>query len=75
MDKAYGLKHLLEILNIKREEMVCCGDSYNDISMIRFAGLGVAMANAQKKLKDSADYITERDNNHNGIVEVIERFF
>lgn len=75
VDKAYGLKHLLEILNIKREEMVCCGDSYNDISMIRFAGLGVAMANAQKKLKDSADYITERDNNHNGIVEVIERFF
>ena len=75
MNKAYSLKHLLNILGIKREEMVCCGDSFNDISMIQFAGMGVAMANAQEKLKNVADYVTEQDNNHNGIVEVIERFF
>ena len=75
VNKAYSLKHLLNILGIKREEMVCCGDSFNDISMIQFAGMGVAMANAQEKLKNVADYVTERDNNHNGIVEVIERFF
>ncbi|MDY4971174.1 MAG: Cof-type HAD-IIB family hydrolase [Lachnospiraceae bacterium] len=75
VDKAYSLKHLLNILGMKREEMVCCGDSFNDISMVRFAGMGVAMANAQAKLKNVADYVTERDNDHNGIVEVIERFF
>lgn len=75
VDKAYCLKHLLEILGIKREEMVCCGDGFNDLSMIQFAGLGVAMANAQEKVKEVADYITEHDNDHDGIAEVIERFF
>lgn len=75
VDKAYSLKHLLEILGIEREEMVCCGDSFNDISMIRYAGLGVAMANAREEVKDVAAYITERDNDHDGIAEVIERFF
>ncbi len=75
VDKAYSLKHLLEILGISREEMVCCGDSFNDISMIRYAGLGVAMANAREQVKDVANYITERDNDHDGVAEVIEKFF
>lgn len=75
VDKAYSLNHLLPLLGIKREEMVCCGDSFNDISMIRFAGLGVAMANAQDSLKAVANYITARDNDHDGIAEVIETFF
>lgn len=75
VDKAYSLKHLLEILGIGREEMVCCGDSFNDISMLRYAGLGVAMANARKQVKDVANYITERDNDHDGVAELIERFF
>lgn len=75
VDKAYSLKHLLEILGIDREEMVCCGDSFNDISMIRYAGLGVAMANAQEEVKNVANYITDRDNDHDGIAEVIDRFF
>ena len=68
-------EHLLEKLGIAREEMVCCGDSFNDISMIQFAGLGVAMANGQRKLKDVANYVTRNDNDHDGIAEVIETFF
>ena len=75
VDKAYSLRHLLDILGISREEMVCCGDGFNDVSMIQFAGLGVAMANAQEKVKDVADYITVNDNDHDGIAEVIEKFF
>lgn len=75
VDKAYSLKQLLQLLGIRREEMVCCGDSFNDISMIQFAGLGVAMANGQQKLKDVANYITKYDNDHDGIAEVIETFF
>lgn len=75
VDKAYSLNHLLKILGIRREEIVCCGDSFNDISMIQFAGMGVAMANAQEQLKDVADYITENDNDHDGIAEVIDKFF
>lgn len=75
VDKAYGLKHLLKILNLKNDEMVCCGDSFNDIRMIQYAGVGVAMKNGQEKLKIVANYVTKNDNDHDGIVEVIERFF
>lgn len=75
VDKAYCLEKLLKILGISREEMVCCGDGYNDISMIQFAGLGAAMANAQEKVKDVADYITVRSNDEDGVEEVIEKFF
>ena len=46
IDKARSLGRLLEILGMKREQMIACGDGYNDLSMIRFAGLGVAMENA-----------------------------
>jgi len=42
--------------------------------MIEAAGVGVAMANASDAAKSVADYITERDNNHSGIAEVIEKF-
>lgn len=75
VDKAYSLQHLLNILGIRREEMVCCGDSFNDITMVQLAGVGVAMANAQERLKLVANYVTEKDNDHDGIAEVIEKFF
>lgn len=75
IDKAFCLQELLKILQMEREEMVCCGDGFNDVSMIGFAGLGVAMKNAQEKVKEVADYITEFDNDHDGIAEVIEKFF
>lgn len=75
VDKAYGLKHLLNRLGVGREEIVCCGDSFNDISMIQFAGVGVAMKNGCEELKMVADYVTEDDNDHNGIVEVIRKYF
>ena len=75
VDKAYGLKHLLRSLQIPREAMVCCGDSYNDMAMLQYAGLGAAMANAPEKVKNIADYVTVHDNDHHGVVEVIRRFF
>ncbi len=42
--------------------------------MIRAAGLGVAMANAVPAAREAADYVTQRDNNHDGIEEVIRKF-
>ena len=54
---------------------MCCGDGFNDVSMNQYAGLGVAMANAQERVKEVADYITCYDNAHDGIAEVIEKFF
>ena len=60
-------------LGISRERMIACGDGYNDLSMIRYAGLGVAMENAVLSLRKEADYITS-SNNDDGVAEVIEKF-
>ncbi len=73
VDKAYSLSVLLEKTGLSKEALVCCGDGYNDISMLRYAGLGVAMHNAQPAVKAVADYITE-SNNADGIVRVITSF-
>ena len=62
-------------LNILEKNAVAAGDEENDISMIEAAGIGVAMANATPRLKECADYITEHDNDHDGIAEVIDKFF
>lgn len=73
VDKAFSLGRLLEQIGMSREEMICCGDGYNDKSMIQFAGLGVAMANAQQEIKDVADYMT-LSNEEDGIAAVVEKF-
>ncbi|HIX77081.1 MAG TPA: Cof-type HAD-IIB family hydrolase, partial [Candidatus Fusicatenibacter merdavium] len=73
VDKARALQKLLETLGLTADNMICCGDGYNDISMIRYAGLGAAMGNAQPAVKDAADYIT-RSNDEDGILDVIHRF-
>lgn len=73
IDKALSLARLLEHLGIAREESIACGDGYNDLSMIRFAGLGVAMANAEEAVKNEADHIT-LSNEEDGVAAVIEQF-
>lgn len=73
IDKAHSLGQLLEHLHMNVGQMICCGDGFNDRSMIAYAGLGVAMANAQQEVKDAADYITA-SNDEDGIVQVIKRF-
>lgn len=73
IDKAHSLKRLFELTGIRREEVIACGDGYNDQSMIRFAGLGVAMANAPKDIQDTADYITY-SNEEDGVAHVVEKF-
>ena len=54
--------------------LMACGDGLNDCSMIRFAGVGVAMQNAEPPVKEAADYVTVADNNHDGVAEAIEKF-
>ena len=73
IDKAHSLERLFELTGIRREEVIACGDGYNDQSMIRFAGLGVAMANAPKDIQDSANYITY-SNEEDGVAHVVEKF-
>lgn len=74
IDKAHSLIKLLNTIGITSEEMVCCGDGFNDISMIEIAGLGVAMENAQDVVKQAADFITY-SNDDDGILHVIKKFF
>lgn len=73
IDKAQSLARLLERIGLKKEQMIACGDGYNDLSMIQFAGLGVAMENAVLPVRSAADYIT-LSNNHDGIAHVVEKF-
>lgn len=74
VNKGVGVTYIAEKLGIGMDEVIACGDSFNDISMIRAAGLGVAMNNAEEELKAVADYVTERDCDHDGIAEVVEKY-
>ena len=69
--KMYRLTHCLSFLKLDKDELIACGDGMNDISMIRYAGLGVAMENAYPKVKEAADYIAPA-NDDNGVAKVIE---
>lgn len=73
VDKGEALERLAGIIGVEREDVVCCGDGYNDISMIKYAGVGVAMGNAQPEVKEAADYVT-LGNDEDGLVEVIHKF-
>ena len=74
IDKARSLSVLLEELGMTREEMIAVGDGFNDLSMIQYAGLGVAMANAQEVVRQAADYIT-LSNEEDGVAAVVDKFF
>lgn len=73
VDKAASLDRMLKTIGLTRDDAICCGDGYNDISMIKYAGVGVAMGNAQPKVKEAADYITAA-NDEEGLVQVIDNF-
>lgn len=73
VDKATSLDRMLANIGMSREDAICCGDGFNDISMIQYAGIGVAMGNAQEAVKEVADYVAAT-NDHDGLVEVIEKF-
>lgn len=73
IDKGKALKNLAKYLGIKRKETVAIGDGYNDLSMIRYAHLGVAVNNASEYVKKKAKYITS-DNNHQGVKEVLDKY-
>jgi Cof subfamily protein (haloacid dehalogenase superfamily) len=70
--KALAMEKLGEIYGIKREEMIAVGDGLNDLSMIQYAGLGVAMANSHPEVLKAADFVT-LSNDENGVGYVIDR--
>lgn len=75
MNKGEAVKMLCQMLNVEIENAVACGDAANDLAMLRAAGIGVAMQNGTEEVKAVADYITVRDNNHDGVAEAADKFF
>jgi len=73
VSKARAMEKIGELYNIKPEEMIAIGDGENDLSMIEYAGLGVAMGNASDYVKERASYITDT-NDENGVAKVLRKF-
>jgi Cof subfamily protein (haloacid dehalogenase superfamily) len=72
--KANALSMLTDQLGIAQSEVVAIGDNPNDVNMVKWAGLGIAMANGSDETKEAADWVTghlEKD----GVAEAIEKFF
>lgn len=69
--KGSAVKFLCELLNIDKEEIIAFGDNYNDISMLEYVGMGVAMGNAEEDVKKIASYITE-SNTESGVAKAID---
>ncbi len=69
--KGAALGYVGDKLGIVKEEMIAVGDQLNDLSMIEYSGLGVAVANADEKVLKRADWITKSNEDH-GVAYVIE---
>lgn len=74
VNKGDALKKVCEYFNTDIADSVAAGDEENDLSMIKIAGVGCAVANAIDRVKAAADFVTENDCEHDGIVEVIEKY-
>jgi Cof subfamily protein (haloacid dehalogenase superfamily) len=73
VDKGVGVSLIAKQLGIEPKEVMAIGDAGNDIAMIEYAGLGIAMGNATDDVKSVADYIT-LSNEEDGVAHVIEKF-
>ncbi|AND78983.1 Cof-type HAD-IIB family hydrolase [Streptococcus pantholopis] len=72
--KAIGLERLTKYLGLESRQVMAVGDEENDLSMLSWAGLGVAMANGTKAAKDIADTVTVRTNDQAGVAEAIDHY-
>ena len=73
VSKAKAMEFIGGCLGIPREQMIAVGDGENDLSMLSYAGLSVAMANASESVRSLCDYVTA-SNNEDGVALVIDRF-
>ncbi|MBM7561101.1 Cof-type HAD-IIB family hydrolase [Fusibacter tunisiensis] len=73
VSKATGIEAIRNHYNIPVENVIALGDNENDMDMVKYAGVGVAMGNATEALKAVADFVT-KDNESDGLVYALERF-
>jgi len=72
LSKAEGLAHVSKWMDIPRDRIIAFGDETNDLEMIEFAGVGVAMSNAIDELKSIANEVTTLSNNEDGIAQILD---
>ena len=72
VNKACGLEKLAQKLNIQPSEIAAIGDAANDIEMLEYAGLAIAMGNASEEVKAIADIVTDTNEN-NGVIKAIDK--
>ncbi|VTS35620.1 haloacid dehalogenase [Streptococcus porcinus] len=72
--KAFGLQLLCQHLGIAAQEVMAVGDEANDLSMLEWAGLGVAMANGTSDAKQVADVVTSLTNDQSGVAEAVQKY-
>lgn len=73
VDKGQGIASLCKLLNIDANEVMTLGDEENDLAMIEFAGLGIAMGNATDEVKKAAQFVT-KTNEEEGVAYAVEEF-
>lgn len=73
--KGKAINEMCKLLNIKKSNIICFGDSMNDIEMFNNCGIKVAMKNSILELKQSADYITKYSNEEDGAAKFLENYF
>lgn len=73
IDKTTGIDYFLKMFGIRQSECMVFGDSFNDIQMMQYAGIGVAMGNAEDDVKSVADYVTD-DIDEDGLAKAMKYF-
>ena len=73
INKSAGIAKIAEYLGVKREEVMACGDANNDIPMLEYAGLSVAVANASESVKAVSDFVS-RSNDEDGVAYAVKKF-
>ena len=71
--KDVAIERYLEAMGIAREESIAFGDGHNDMNMLKYVGIGVAMGNAEAEVKAIADYVTS-DVDEDGIENALKHF-
>lgn len=74
ISKGFAVTWLCRHLNIPLENSVAAGDAQNDVSMLKAAYVGAVMHNAFPGIAEHGNYVTDADNNHDGVSEIIEKF-
>lgn len=73
VSKEIGVRKVCDYLQFEREDVMAIGDNLNDLQLLQYAGLGIAMGNADDQIKRIADHVTDT-NEHDGVATAIKRY-